>query len=597
MKVNPFETANSTLNTLNAIRDRRQQVNNETKLANARVESMQTQDKYTQANTDKLQFELDNLRNQMALDTMRRGLYEYNLYGNPSTLNDLMARDATFNSKVRGMGIQKFVDAKNYLSPDIERQIKEQLAIMDGKGGDEEYINSIPRERIGLIVDNGGNLQWQDVNTYGAFVPGYDSYAAQRQQETAVANLALEKSVEEVKGAKLDNNTKNLLSNVDAALVRATAQGNQRDIALLSTLKASLTGKLGEAELGLLVGANLLDKSVLGNKGSNTTINVGDANKSNAFNALASTSNEYIQQAAVEGAAGVKLPAGQSNMQVVNKALNQAGITDDIITLTKSDVGMEKLGQFVKVNGDFVNRSLNETLDDKTLNLEDKNGRAIYDILDKTSNVVSGLTPKDTGPIDGLWHTYVGKNIADFSTSAQKVDGLSIAQQFINNATLAQNRIGGSYISGKELKNLANLLTTTNRPYTANLEVINQIVTNIADKLNTAAARNPAVAVGLYDKMYKARQIQVLTKAMKDVYNSEGGKDIIDTGRILRMDMVLDKNSGQYRPIIYIRPKDSAQNVGDKKVVYDEKSLTPDSKLAYTIDASGKLVPINGGLK
>ena len=567
---NPVESGIKTYGALEDIKNNRKMVNAQVEAINANTNFTKVQTQAMDQRVEMMQFELNQMKKNWSISRQQEGLYDYQLTGNAAMLNDHIDSDPTFKENLNKLGIQKFVNAKQYLPGENMQQAKRQIALMNNVPEDQidDFVKNMPDSRVGMIVDMDGNLQIQDTDMYDMFVPGMQTYKEGRAMQRAQFMTEIEKQYADIDAKRAET---------AKTAQEARKKMNVNDLSEYF-IDAISNDKITPEKADTLMRA--LQSISTGNASAAYKPNSQETKKQMADSAFKAekpfTTGESMDK-------NYGLPSGTTGANALLEQINAA-----------TGGGYASLGEVpTNIAIQFANADKNNTAvveDARAFILRDKNTKEANDMLKYTNvlEAIKSLNPRDVGIGDQAFqkaYQYIEDAFGQNVFSVKNKEAL-VALAHLGTLMKRDNRTGG-YMNRDEVKTLLALQPGKQANYKQTLSSLSYAVQIQIDNMENLFAKQPAAKIAFAKEYKNLQDVKAYYNTMNAMYSAN--KSLAD--------VVLDKD-GKYgvqgtmamedgTPVFIITGKNTT--VSPEKL--EEIKKDPNSKYKYVFDPkSGTLI-------
>lgn len=567
---NPVESGIKAYGALEDIKNNRKMVNAQVEAINANTNFTKSQTQAMDQRVEMMQFELNQMKKNWSIGRQQEGLYDYQLTGNAALLNDHIDSDPTFKENLNKLGIQKFVNAKQYLPGENMQEAKRQIALMNNVPEDQidDFVKNMPDSRVGMIVDMDGNLQIQDTDMYDMFVPGMQTYKEGRAMQRAQFMTEIEKQYTDIDAKRAetaktvqDARKKMNVNDFSEYLVDAVSNGK-------------ITAEQADTAM------KILQSISTGNASAQYKPNSQETKKQMADSAF-KPEKPFTTGEGMDKNYGLK-----SGTTGANALLEQINAASDEQYESLGQVPIDKALAFKNAN--TKNAAVIE--DAKSFILKNKDTKEAADIL-RYRNVleaIKSLNPRDVGIGDQTFqkmYQYVEDAFGPNAFSVKNKESL-VALAHIGTLMKRDNRTGG-YMNRDEVKTLFALQPGKQKNYKQTLASMSYAVQIQIDNMENLFAKDPTAKVAFADEYKNLRDIKAYYNTMNEMYAAN--KSLVD--------VVLDKDN-KYgiqgtmsmedgTPVFII----TGENTSVSPEKLEEIKKDPSSKYKYVFDPkSGTLI-------
>lgn len=455
--MNPINSFLSAQQATENIKLTRQQANQAAQLFEIEKQDAQTQADFNKMRLDQMQQQIDMQRDQYIAGELRSSLYNLKKTGNIAGFQRLLQNNEDFRQQAAKMGIQNINVAANFMNDETLDSLRQQAAILDGRPGDAEYASKIDKNRFVLITDGNGDLKWQDINIWEAFVPGYREYEEAR-------NMEAESHMSKM---NLDN------SSASKNYADASEKGQKAAKGEYENTIRELYSK------GILNERQMRDAIAAMNgtyppTNSEATKFVIDQQKTNQLRTnLGETTNAAI---AITNSKNLGDSEEQQKQEAVNATYRQISKESKVDTqkLRNMDsLSAEELGKVYNATQTTAGQQNLETMDSMfRQNAPDlyKRYTAIKGVIDAANDVYK-VAPQQVG----LWDNLV-KPIYSFFNSEPEGQNVAALNNFINASIVMSGVLKDGYLHKDVGKKLFSMVPATNKGYP---DLVNSIESNL----------------------------------------------------------------------------------------------------------------------
>lgn len=244
MAFNPMNDFNAAYQTATNVELARRDANMKAAQTLSNIEAQKKANAYTDAQTEKLMTEVKQLKRAYSIQNMNEGYYSYRNYGNPAGLQSLMDNDPDFKTRMNNMNIQKILNAKDYLTPENKLSIKRQMAVTDGLDPNAKgVLDSIPDERIGVVVTMDGDVVFQDLDTWRPFIENQQVYEQGKNAELAKMRAEFAKMQAETEKLILGNQKQQQENYANQQIIQAGQAGDTNALNTATQVRLGIEGK------------------------------------------------------------------------------------------------------------------------------------------------------------------------------------------------------------------------------------------------------------------------------------------------------------------------------------------------------------------
>ena len=566
---NPVESGIKAYGALEDIKNNRKMVNAQVEAINANTNFTKLQTQAMDQRVEMMQFELNQMKKNWSIGRQQEGLYDYQLTGNAALLNDHIDSDPTFKENLNKLGIQKFVNAKQYLPGENMQEAKRQIALMNNVPEDQidDFVKSMPDSRVGMIVDMDGNLQIQDTDMYDMFVPGMQTYKEGRAMQRAQFMAEIEKQYIDMQAKQAET----------AKTTQEARRIDNENTSAENLIYSMSNGESADKVQTQMVGHSLIKT---GNMPAPYKPNSQETKKQMADSAF-KPEKPFTTGEGMDKNYGLK--SGTTGATALLEQINAA-----------SDEQYESLGQvpidkaLAFKNANAKNAAVIE--DAKSFILKNKDTKEAADIL-RYRNVleaIKSLNPRDVGIGDQTFqkmYQYLEDAFGPNVFSVKNKESL-VALAHIGTLMKRDNRTGG-YMNRDEVKTLFALQPGKQKNYKQTLASMSYAVQIQIDNMENLFAKDPTAKVAFADEYKNLRDIKAYYNTMNEMYAAN--KSLVD--------VVLDKDN-KYgiqgtmsmedgTPVFII----TGENTSVSPEKLEEIKKDPSSKYKYVFDPkSGTLI-------
>lgn len=567
---NPVESGIKAYGALEDIKNNRKMVNAQVEAINANTNFTKVQTQAMDQRVEMMQFELNQMKKNWSIGRQQEGLYDYQLTGNAAMLNDHIDSDPTFKENLNKLGIQKFVNAKQYLPGENMQEAKRQIALMNNVPEDQidDFVKNMPDSRVGMIVDMDGNLQIQDTDMYDMFVPGMQTYKEGRAMQRAQFMTEIEKQYTDIDAKRAET---------AKTVQEARKKMNVNDLSEYF-IKAISNDEVTPEQADTLMRA--LQSISTGNASAPYKPNSQETKKQMADSAF-NPKKPFTTGEGMDKNYGLK--SGTTGANALLEQINAA-----------TDGGYASLGEVpTNIAIQFANADKNNAAvveDAKAFILRDKDTKEANDMLKYTNvlEAIKSLNPRDVGIGDQTFqkmYQYVEDAFGPNAFSVKNKEAL-VALAHLGTLMKRDNRTGG-YMNRDEVKTLLALQPGKQANYKQTLSSLSYAVQIQIDNMENLFAKQPAAKIAFAKEYKNLQDVKAYYNTMNAMYSAN--KSLAD--------VVLDKD-GKYgmqgtmamedgTPVFIITGKNTT--VSPEKL--EEIKKDPSSKYKYVFDPkSGTLI-------
>ena len=567
---NPVESGIKAYGALEDIKNNRKMVNAQVEAINANTNFTKSQTQAMDQRVEMMQFELNQMKKNWSIGRQQEGLYDYQLTGNAALLNDHIDSDPTFKENLNKLGIQKFVNAKQYLPGENMQEAKRQIALMNNVPEDQidDFVKNMPDSRVGMIVDMDGNLQIQDTDMYDMFVPGMQTYKEGRAMQRAQFMTEIEKQYTDI-DAKRAETAKTLQD--------ARGKEDENDFRKFIVEGAS-NGKWSKEEADSILKVYSIWKT--GNTPAAYKPNSQETKKQMADSAFKAT-KPFTTGEGMDKNYGLK--SGTTGANALLEQIN-AATNGDYASL--GEVPTNIAIQFA--NADKNNAAVVE--DAKAFILRDKDTKEANDMLRYTNvlEAIKSLNPRDVGIGDQAFqkmYQYVEDAFGPNAFSVKNKESL-VALAHLGTLMKRDNRTGG-YMNRDEVKTLLALQPGKQANYKQTLSSLSYAVQIQIDNMENLFAKQPAAKIAFAKEYKNLQDVKAYYNTMNAMYsaNKSLADVVLDKDDKYGMKGTMAMEDGT--PVFIITGKNTT--VSPEKL--EEIKKDPSSKYKYVFDPkSGTLI-------